>query len=77
MDKLSKVTLTDKLKISTNKLLSIYLINADTIPEIIDKVYAMGKAIGHKLGAGQRQRSVSRRQKQVEETGGSLNSIGK
>ena len=62
-DKRPKVTLTDQLKISTNKLLSIYLINADTIPEITDKLYAMGKAIGHKLGAGQKQQSGSRRQK--------------
>ena len=51
------------MKISANKLLSIYLINADTIPEITDKVYAMGKPIGHKLGAGQKQRSGNRRQK--------------
>ena len=62
-DKLPKVTLTDQLKISANKLLAIYLINVDTIPEITDKVYAMGKAIGDKLGASQKQRSGSRRQK--------------
>ena len=62
-DKLPKVTLTDQLKISANKLLSIYLINVDTKPEITDKLYAMGKAIGHKLGAGQKQRSGSRRQR--------------
>ena len=54
---------TDQLKISANNLLSIYLINADTIPEIKDKVYVMGKVIGHKLGAGQKQRSGNRRQK--------------
>ena len=45
------MTLTDQLKISANKMLSIYLINADTKPEITEKVYAMGKAIGHKLGS--------------------------
>ena len=57
------MTVTDQLKISANNLLSIYLINADTISEITDKVYAMGKVIGHKLEAGQKQRSGSRRQK--------------
>ena len=68
-DKLPKVTLTDQLKISANKLLSIYLINVDTIPEITDKLYLMGKAIGHKLGASQKQQSGCRRQKAV---GGNL-----
>ena len=62
-DKLPKVTLTDQLKISANKLFSVYLINADAIPEITDEVYAMGKVVGHKSGAGQKQRSGSRRQK--------------
>ena len=30
--------------------MDIYLKEADTIPEIYDKVYAMGRAIGFKLG---------------------------
>ena len=36
--KLPKVTLTDELKTSANKLLSIYLLNTDSIPELTDKV---------------------------------------
>ena len=57
------MTLTDQSKISANKLLhTVYRIK-NTKPEITDKVYAMGKAIDHKLGAGQKQRSGSRRQK--------------
>ena len=31
-------------------MLELYLREADTIPEISDKVYAMGKAITSKLG---------------------------
>ena len=30
--------------------MNIYLKKVDTIPEICDKVYAMGRAIGFKLG---------------------------
>ena len=76
-DKLPKVTLTDQFEINANKLLSIYLINADTIPEITDEVYAMGKAIGHKLGAGKKNKVEAGDRKQVGKTGGSINSIGK
>ena len=65
-DKLPKVTLTDELKTSANKILSIYLLNTDSIPEITDKVYAMGRAVSFKLGVGQREQNGDRKQKPKE-----------
>ena len=56
-DKLPKVILTNELKTSANKILSIYLLNTDSIPEITDKVYAMGRAVSFKLGVGQREQN--------------------
>ena len=38
------------MKESASRILDIYLKDADTIPEICDNVYAMGRAIGFKLG---------------------------
>ena len=49
-EKLPKVPINNQLKKSTNRILDIYLKQVDTIPEICDKVYAMGRAIGFKLG---------------------------
>ena len=46
--------LTDELQKSANKILKIYLKSADTLPEVTDIVYAMGKAIGSHLGVKQR-----------------------
>ena len=37
------------MKESANRVLDIYLKEVDTIPEICEKVYAMGRAIGFKL----------------------------
>ena len=34
----------------SNKVLRMYLPSADTIPEITDIVYAMGKAVGYAMG---------------------------
>ena len=65
-DKLPKVTLTDELKTSVNKILSIYLLNTDSIPEITDKVYTMGRAVSFKLGVGQREQNGDRKQKPKE-----------
>ena len=65
-DKLPKITLTDELKTSANKILSIYLLNTDSIPEITDKVYAMGRAVSFKLGVGQREQNGDRKQKPKE-----------
>ena len=38
------------MKESPNRVLDTYLKEVDTIPEICDKVYAMGRATGFKLG---------------------------
>ena len=57
------MTLTDQLKTSANKMLSIYLINADTKPEITEKYLQWEKLLVTSRGVGQKQRSGSRRQK--------------
>ena len=44
-EKLPKVNLTRETEGSLNRILGRYLIDVNTIPEITDKVYAMGKAI--------------------------------
>ena len=49
-EKLPKAKLDNQLKESAKRILSVYLKEVDTIPEICDKVYAMGRAIGIKLG---------------------------
>ena len=48
--KLPKVKLDNQTCHSANKILALYLRDVDTIPEICDKVYAMGRAIASKLG---------------------------
>ena len=53
--------LTDKLQKSANTLLKIYRKNADTLPEVTDIVYAMGKAIGSHLGVKQRDNDSTRK----------------
>ena len=47
--KLLKARINNQLKESANRILDIYLKEVDTIPEICDKVYAMGRSIGFKL----------------------------
>ena len=46
-EKLPKVLLSDEIQTRANKILEKYLRSADTITEIIDIVYAMGKAVGY------------------------------
>ena len=48
-EKLPKASINNQLKESANRILDIYLIEVDSIPEICDKVYAMGRSIGFKL----------------------------
>ena len=48
--KLPKVKLDNQTCHSGNKILALYLRDVDTIPEICDKGYAMGRAIASKLG---------------------------
>ena len=48
--KLPKAKFDNQLKESANRVLGIYLKEVNTIPEICDKIYAMRRAIGFKLG---------------------------
>ena len=48
--KLSKVKLDNQTCHSGNKILALYLRDVNTIPELCDKVYTMGRAIASKLG---------------------------
>ena len=47
---MSQVKLENQTRHSGNKMLALYLRDVNTIPEICDKVYAMGRAIASKLG---------------------------
>ena len=49
-ERLPKIKLDNQLRDSANRVLSIHLDGVDTISEISDKVYAMGRALGIKLG---------------------------
>ena len=49
-EKLPKVTMDPEIQERSNKVLRMYLPSADTIPEITDIVYAMGKAVGYTMG---------------------------
>ena len=49
-EKLPRVTMSDEIQERTNKILRLYLPSADTIPEITEIVYAMGKATGYATG---------------------------
>ena len=53
------------MKESANRVLDIYLKEVDTIPEICDKVYAMGRATGFKLGKLVESDSSERKKKSV------------
>ena len=63
--KLPKAKFDNQLKESANRVLDIYLKEVDTIPEICDKVYAMGRAIGFKLGKLVESDSGERKKKSV------------
>ena len=49
-EKLPKARFDNQLKESANRVLDIYQKEVDTIPEMCDKVYPMGRAIGFKMG---------------------------
>ena len=49
-EKLPKVIMDPEIQERSNKVLCMYLPSADTIPEITDIVYAMGKAVGYAMG---------------------------
>ena len=42
--------MSDEIQERANKICNLYLPSADTIPEITDIVYVMGKAIGYATG---------------------------
>ena len=49
-EKLPMIRFDNQLKESANRVLDIYLKEVDTILEIFDKVYAMGRTVGFNLG---------------------------
>ena len=53
--------LTNELQKSANKMLKIYLKSTDTLLEVTDIVYAMGKAIGSHLGKKYRDKDSTRK----------------
>ena len=60
-EKLPKVKLTKEIESSASRILDRYLIVVNTIPEITDKVYAMGKAIAFKLGVKQPESNMTKK----------------
>ena len=68
--KLSKVKFDNQLMESANRVLDIYLKEVGTIPEICDKVNAMGRATGFKLGKLVRTGKVERRKNSRNEGNG-------
>ena len=64
-EKPPKAKFDNQLKESANRVLDIYLKEVDNIPEICDKVYAMGRAIGFKLGKLVESDSGERKKKSV------------
>ena len=60
-EKLPKLKLTPDIEDSANRILGDYLHGDENIPEITDKVYAMGKGIAIKSGIVQRQGNYRRK----------------
>ena len=68
---LPKARINNQLKESANRILDIYLKEVDTIPEICDTVYAMGRAIGFNMGKLVKAiKVIERRKMEMEETDG-------
>ena len=55
-EKLSKLKMPIELQESADRILDQYLHGVDTIPEITDKGYAMGRAIERKMGIAQKEK---------------------
>ena len=62
-EKLPKVKLNKEIGGNVNRVLHRYLIDLNTIPEITDKVYAMGKAIEVKIGIKQPERNETTKER--------------
>ena len=66
-EKLPKVKLTKEIEGSANRIIAEYLIDVRTIPEITDKVCALGKAITFKLVMKQPERNWAAKKDANEE----------
>ena len=62
-EKLPKVKLDTETHERANKVLNLYLPNVDTIFEITDMVYAMGKAVAYMLGVKPKEKNQRRAKK--------------
>ena len=62
-EKLSKLKMPTELQESADRILHQYLHGVDTILEITDKVYAMGRAIERKMGIAQKEKKDKVKQK--------------
>ena len=62
-EKLPKSKLTSDIEESANRILKEYLHGDENIPEVTDKIYPMEKAIGIKLGTGQKETNCCRKNK--------------
>ena len=69
-EKLPKLELTPDIDESANRILDEYLYEDENIPEITDKVYAMGKIIAIKSWILQRQANYCRKNKPSNENRG-------
>ena len=54
---LPKVKMDSEIQERANKVLRLYLPSADTIPEITNIIYSMGKAVGHATGVKLKERN--------------------
>ena len=68
-ENLTKLKVTSDTEESANRILDVYLHGNINIPQITDKVYAMGKQIALKSGIVQKQANYHRKIKPQIETG--------
>ena len=62
-EKLCKLKLTPEIEESANRILDQYLHGDENIPEITEKVYAMGKAVAIKTGIVLKEKKAKEKQK--------------
>ena len=65
-EKLPKVKLDAETHERANKILNLYLPNTDTIFEITDMVYAMGKAVAYTYAWGETKRKEQQKGQKAE-----------
>ena len=61
-EKLSKLKMPTELQESADRILDQHMHDVDTIPEITDKVYAMGRAVERKKGIAQKEKNNKSKQ---------------